>query len=186
MDNTKISKIHLYIIDDEYIKFLSQHDSKVCDSKIGKRKHTRKYIGAVLVINSIKYFAPLSSPKPKDYEPDGKTIRKDPIFLTRIITKDETGQDELKGRILIANMIPMNDIAAKRYDITAEKDLRYKQLIIKEMEFITKNRLEIYRKAQLIYRQKEAEKNLRNVPKYLPQTINFKTLENVYKKYKLK
>lgn len=79
-----MQKIHIYNIDDDYIKYLSQFDNKVCDSKIGKRKHMRKYIGVVLAIGDIKYFAPLSSPKQKDFNSDG-TIRKDPIFLMRIV-----------------------------------------------------------------------------------------------------
>jgi len=175
-------KIHFYTVDDEYIKFLLQYDSKVFDSKMGKRKHTRKYIGAVLIINNISYFAPLSSPKPKDFESDGK-IRKDPIFLMRIITKDVHGNPELKGKVMISNMIPINECAAKKYDIAGEKDLGYKRMLIKQIDFITKNRAEIYRKAQWIYKQKISEKTLKVVPKYLPHTVDFKILEEVYKKY---
>ena len=180
-----MKKIYLFTIDDDYIKFLSSYDKKVCESKERRRNHTRKYIGAVLEVNGIRYFAPLSSPKPKDFGSDG-SIRKDPVFLTRIITKNEQGHPELKGKVLIANMIPIVDCVATKYNIANEKDLRYKQLVIKEIDFITKNRFEIYKKAMLIYKQKCSEKTLKNPPKYLPHTIDFKLLESVCKKYKKK
>ncbi len=81
-------------------------------------------------------------------------------------------------------MIPINEIAITKYDIANEKDEKYKNLIIKEIDFITKHRLEIYHKANLIYSQKIAEKRLRVVPKYLPHTIDFKLLESKCQKYK--
>ena len=113
-------KIYLYNIKDDYIAYLKSFDERVSDAKIGKRKHLRKYIGAVIQINGCKYFAPLSSPKPKDYLEDG-TIKKDPIFLTRIIIKNENDMEELKGRILISNMIPVNEAALTKYNPNFEK-----------------------------------------------------------------
>ena len=167
-------KLKLYNIEDNYIKYLSTIDSNVCDNKMGKRKHYRKYIGTVLNINGIKYFSPLSSPKKKDYEPDG-SIRKDPIFLVRIKTINEYGQYELKGRILIGNMIPILDSVVTVYDIKAEKDENYKTLIIKEMDFITKNRNNIINKANVIYNQKIGVYFTKS--EYIKHTVDFKLLE---------
>lgn len=177
-----MQKIYIYNVTDDYIKYLTQFDNKVFDNKIGKRKHMRAYIGVVLEVNGTKYFAPLSSPKPKDYNADG-TIRRNPIFLTRIVTI-EKGQPSLKGKILFSNMIPIVDSAVVRYDIANEKDKKYQDLIIKEIDFITKHRVEIYHKANLIYSQKIAEKTLKTVPTYLLHTIDFKLLESKSKNYK--
>ena len=51
-----------FYIDDTYITMLLQHDASVQQNH-GKRP----YIGVVLNINGIEYFAPLASPKPKYY-----------------------------------------------------------------------------------------------------------------------
>lgn len=176
-------KIYLYHIEDKYIEYLKTFDIHVSDSKVGKRKHRRKYIGAVLEINNTKYFAPLSSPKPKDYETDG-LIRKDPIFLTRIIVKNEQNIDELKAKIMLSNMIPICESAIKKYDPSKEIDLNYKTLVIKELDFITKNRKKILEKAKVIYFQKTGLYKVGTHCNYLSHTINFKLLEQKSKLYK--
>lgn len=51
----------LYYIKNNYIEYLRQFDIKVAENK----KESRPYIGIVLQIESIKYYAPFSSPKPK-------------------------------------------------------------------------------------------------------------------------
>lgn len=179
-------KIYLYNISDDYIQYLKSFDCRVSDAKIGKRRHTRKYIGAVIQIKGCKYFAPLSSPKPKDFEPDG-SIKKDPIFLTRIVIKNENNVDELKGRILISNMIPVNNDALSKYNPNFEKDINYKTLVIKELEFITKNREKIVQKANIIYNQKVGVyKTSIYAQKYLQHVVDFKLLEEKSKLYKKK
>lgn len=50
----------LYTIDDEYINYLSQYDNLIALNK----SKTRPYVGIVLRVNNISYFAPLYSPKP--------------------------------------------------------------------------------------------------------------------------
>ena len=178
-------KIYLYNVVDDYIKYLRRFDNRVSDNKIGKRKQIRKYIGALLTINDCKYFAPLSSPKPKDYDEKGN-IRKDPIFLTRIIVQNEFGEDELKGKILLGNMIPVNEVALEKYNPATEKDNNYKTLIIKELDFITKNRKEILRKANIIYNQKTGIYKSNENTKYLDCVVDFKLLESKAKSYKPK
>ncbi len=166
-------KLYLYNVDDEYIQYLRIYDERVSDNKIGKRKHIRKYIGVIMYINNCKYFAPLSSPKLKDYNEDG-SIRKDPIFLTRIVVKNENGEWELKGRILIGNMIPINDLALQKINPALEKDENYKTLLIKELDFITKNRKDIIRKANIIYNQKIGKYKVSQFSKYLDCVVDFK------------
>lgn len=46
-------------IDEKYIEYLSRYENKVAQKK------NRIWIGVLLEINNIKYFAPLSSPKEK-------------------------------------------------------------------------------------------------------------------------
>ena len=53
--------LNIYNVRDDYIEFLKQYDFRVLDNKNGKRP----YVGIVLKIRDVSYFAPLSSPKAK-------------------------------------------------------------------------------------------------------------------------
>lgn len=46
-----------YHIKDDYIRYLRQYDSKVAENK----NESRPYLGIVLEINSIRYYAPFTS-----------------------------------------------------------------------------------------------------------------------------
>ena len=62
-DNKKIKlgRLNFYIIDDNYINYLSQFDKHIAYNK----KQKRPYIGVVIVVEKHYYFAPLFSPKEK-------------------------------------------------------------------------------------------------------------------------
>ena len=51
----------IYNIKNDYIQFLRTFDTKIEENKNEKRP----YVGVVLQIGSIEYYAPLTSPKPK-------------------------------------------------------------------------------------------------------------------------
>lgn len=59
----KIGKLNFYIIDDNYIEYLSQFDKHIAYNKNEKRP----YIGVLLIVENHYYFAPLFSPKQKQY-----------------------------------------------------------------------------------------------------------------------
>ena len=105
------------------------------------RVHTRKYLGAVIEIDSHKYYIPLSSPKDKlDYiMMDGKkTIRKDSLIVMRIVSG--SGENaELKGTLQIGTMIPVPDEAIELYDVDSETDKAYKDLVTEEIIYIRKH-----------------------------------------------
>ena len=50
--------MEIYNIKDSYIQFLRQYDTNVAENK----KETRPYVGVVLKIGDIKYYAPFTSP----------------------------------------------------------------------------------------------------------------------------
>ena len=52
----------LYTIENEYLDYLSNYDDKVPTEH---DEHKRPYVGVVIQQGDVKYFAPLSSPKPK-------------------------------------------------------------------------------------------------------------------------
>ena len=57
--------MQLYSVSDEYISYLRKNFPRVYSNKEDTRVHTRKYLGAVIEIDSHKYYIPLSSPKDK-------------------------------------------------------------------------------------------------------------------------
>ena len=57
----RIGKLNFYIIDDNYIEYLSRFDKHIAYNKNQKRP----YVGVILVVENHYYFAPLFSPKQK-------------------------------------------------------------------------------------------------------------------------
>ena len=57
----KLGKLNFYIIDDNYIQYLSEFDKHIAYNKNEKRP----YIGVVIIVEEHYYFAPLSSPNQK-------------------------------------------------------------------------------------------------------------------------
>ena len=53
--------LKIYIINDKYILYLSNFDSRIYHNKNGKRP----YLGIVIDLKDIKYFVPMVSPKKK-------------------------------------------------------------------------------------------------------------------------
>ena len=94
-----------YHIKDDFISFLRQYDSKVSENI----NQTRPYVGVVLEINSIKYYAPFSSPKPKHKKmKNGKDFRKI--------------NNGIYGAINFNNMIPVLDEVLIEIDIACRDD----------------------------------------------------------------
>ncbi len=57
----KLKNLNFYIINDNYVKYLSQFDKHIAYNKNEKRP----YIGVVVIVKEHYYFAPLFSPKQK-------------------------------------------------------------------------------------------------------------------------
>ena len=108
-----------YHVMDSYIAFLRRYDSKVADNK----KETRPYVGVVLIIDSAKYYAPFSSPRPKHrFMRNGKDFRK-------------IGNGRY-GAINLNNMIPVPDPALIPIDIPREPDPQYRRLLQNQYRYV--------------------------------------------------
>lgn len=130
-----------YHIKDDFISFLRQYDSKVSENK----NQTRPYVGVVLEINSIKYYAPFSSPKPKHKKmKNGKDFRKI--------------NNGIYGAINFNNMIPVLDevlikmVEKDRYvdrqflEVRQPKDvIFYSPLYDKSKSFLCKRKSSIFK-----------------------------------------
>ena len=157
----------LYYVKDRYIDYLKQFDSKVANNK----SQTRPYIGVVLKIGEINYFAPLSSPKPKHLK------MKQSIDLFKI----KNGE---YGVINLNNMIPVPLDKVIELNIEKELDIKYKELLKRQIIYIRENKISIYNKASklrniLIDNNVEAEH--RRILK--ARSCNLKLLEEKYFEY---
>ena len=154
-----MNDLKIYSVSDRYIDYLfsdPQLTKFIFDSKKNNRTHTRKYLGTVLEINGLSYFVPFSSPKPSDYiqNSDGsKTIRKSTMTIIRMTATNSRGEIELKGTLKLNNMIPVPVQELVYYDISAETDVAYKDLLQKEYAFIKANKTEIKKKSAVVYSQ---------------------------------
>lgn len=177
-----MKKIGFYEIDVDYLNYLRKYDNRILKSDDDGTNKTRKYIGVLLHIDGKNYLAPLASPKKSDYLPDG-TIRKSVIPIIRIVSKNDKGELELKGKIKLSSMIPVLDMSlVKEYDIVSEKDKNYRHVIEKEMDFISNNKKLIFNHARVLYSQK-----IKNVDiKYVENVVDFKLLEKMALEYKKK
>ena len=104
--------MRIYNITDDYINYLHQFDEKVCFNKHEKRP----YIGIVLQIGDLKYYAPFTSPKQKHAN------MKNTIDFRKI------GNGNY-GAILLNNMIPVIDEALIEVDINSIQDYKYRRLL---------------------------------------------------------
>ena len=174
--------MQLYSVSDEYISYLRKKFPRVYSNKENMRIHTRKYLGAVIEIETHKYYIPLSSPKDKhDYIMiDGKkTIRKDTLIVMRIVSG--TGDNkELKGTLQIGTMIPVPESAIELYDVKNESDQAYKDLVNEEIIYIRKHEKIIIRNAKVLYsKRKSGEEN-----RVVQNCLDFMALEKECDKWK--
>ncbi len=155
--------LKLYEINPLYIKYLAQYQKHIFWSD--GNKATRKYIGIVLQIDEMSYFAPLSSFKPKH-----KKLKEsvDLIKIRNIVV------------ININNMVPVPNGEYHLVDIRGIKDQQYRYLLQAENREINRLRDRIIKNARIVYNHK-----IRNgISTALARRTNdFKQLEKKCKEY---
>lgn len=122
--------MNFYYVKDSYIDYLRTFDEKVPENK----NESRPYIGIVLEIGDIKYYAPFTSPKPKHKKMrNGKDFRK--IAGGKL------------GAINFNNMIPVVDSALIPIKMKEIQDTKYRLLLQNQYEAILTDTEEIKRTA---------------------------------------
>ena len=161
MDNIKF-----YEISNKYIDYLSPHAPHLFLNKKPRQRNERKYIGIILHINNVDYFAPLSSFKPKH-----KTMDEMLDFI------------KIKNYAVINlnNMFPVPQSECTYVDIAQEKDLRYRSLLLSEYRYIKSIQEKIRKNALVIYKHKLEKGNSTGVAK---RCNDFTLLEELCKDYK--
>ena len=167
----KLGKLNFYIIDDNYIKYLSQFDKHIAYNKNEKRP----YIGVVIIVEEHYYFAPLFSPKPKH-----KTYKDNLTFFK--IRNTKTKND--LGIIRFSDMIPVPQGSVYILDIKS-KSYGYRRLLSEQYSYINKpeNKAKIMEKAEKIYNIVTKNSKSKMVQFYKDLSCDFKKLEEQCLRY---
>jgi protein AbiQ len=156
-----MKNLKMYYIQDDYIDLLRKYDSKVPYNK----NHSRPYVGVVIKINDINFFAPMSSPKPKHQ------TMKNGIDVFKI-------NNGALGVINLNNMIPVPDSALIPVNYS-NLSPRYKTLLEDQRQFINNNKISLYKKVDKLY----SLYNKNSIPDIAKRCCNFKLLEKLCREY---
>ena len=155
--------IRIYEIRSEYIKYLGNYQKHIFHQSNGKER--RKYIGIVLEINGIQYFAPLSSYKEKH-----KKMRETVDFI----------KIKEYAVINLNNMIPVPADQIIELDINKEQNESYRYLLQAESREVNRQRNRIRKNAEIVYEHKLYNGNSTALAK---RTNDFVLLEKLCTKY---
>ncbi len=175
MKNTKkikLGKLNFYIVDDNYIEYLSQFDKHIAYNKNEKRP----YIGVVIVVEEHYYFAPLFSPKQKH-----KMYKDNLTFFKIINTKTKNNL----GIIRFSDMIPVPMESVHLLELK-NKSYGYKRLLSEQYSYINKpeNKEKILKKAEKIYSIVTRNGKSKMTQFYKELSCDFKLLEEKSVEYK--
>ena len=128
-----MEKLNFYDINKDYINYLKKSDSKIPD--INYSSNDKFVCGVILKINSLDYYAPISSFNKKQY--------------TNILIYDK--------QIAVASIrfsfmfpVPKSELSVK--NIKEEPNLKYKRLLNKELKYCNSIREDIAKMALKIYK----------------------------------
>lgn len=157
-----MESLRIYKVTDHYIRYLHGRDSKVQFNKDAKRP----YVGVVFKFANFQYFVPMESPK-SDHEK---------LKAGKHILKLKGGEYGLLG---FNNMIPVHKDALIEFDINAEEDRKYRDLLKHQAEMCNRMKADIINRAQATYFDVTTGKN-----KFLISiSCDFKNLERACRFY---
>lgn len=155
--------LKIYRVSDHYIRYMNSRDQKVQYNK-GAR---RPYVGVVFNFGGFNYFVPMESPKPNHQN----------IKPGKHILKLDGGRYGILG---FNNMIPVHKDALVEFDINAEPDEKYRELLKRQALLCNRMKADILNHAQMTYFDVTSGKN-----KFLIGiSCDFKKLESACKAYK--
>lgn len=162
--NLKIVKINK-----EYCNYLRKFDNKV--SYNYAEKENRPFVGILFRVNSLEYFAPLSSPKEKHLK------MKNMVDFFKI-------DDGKLGVINFNNMIPVSknnyDIIDLKQNVKKSSEKKYKILLENQLSFLNANIYAVYDKSNNLYKlyiNNQLPKNIKD------RCCNFPLLEEKCEEY---
>ncbi len=160
-----MENIKFYQVNNDYIDYLLSYAPHLFQNKKPGQKNERKYIGIILQINRVDYFAPLSSFKQKH------------INMNEML-------DFIKVKnyavINLNNMFPVPEEEYSYVDISKEQDINYKTLLQAEYRFIKTIQEKIRKNAAVIYKHKIEKGDSTSLAR---RCNDFLVLEEMCKKY---
>ena len=131
-------RLKLVVIDKDYCDYLRKYDNKVPYNFA--KKQNRPFVGVLFNIGKIKYFAPLSSPKPKHLK-----MHNNIDFL-----KIDKGN---LGAINFNNMIPVlnNNITLLNLESKYLSEEEYKLLLKKQIRWLNRHNYQVFNKSKHLY-----------------------------------
>lgn len=156
-----MNRLKFYNIENNYINYLYQFDTKVPYNKNQKRP----YIGIVIEVNNIQYFAPLFSPKKVHMK-----YSDNPTYM-------KIGKDY--GIIRFNNMIPVVKDVLNPINFNDIKDDKYKNLLIAQNNYIQQNTERIRKVAEKLYKMVTIDQK----EFFVGLSCDFKLLEEKSKLY---
>lgn len=159
----------LVTINSKYCDFLRKFDYRVTYNT--KEKETRPFVGILFEIGEYKYFAPLSSPKPKHLK------MKNNIDFYKI----DSGK---LGAVNFNNMIPVPDTEYNVINVNKKNytyfDEVYQNLLRNQLRWLNRNGKGLRKKAKMLY-NKRINNKLTNSLKN--RCCNYKLLEEKINEY---
>ena len=162
MDNIK-----LYEIDEKYISYLMPFAPHLFRNKKPEQQNSRKYIGILLVVNGLEYFAPLSSFKEKH-----KQMQEALDFL----------KIKEYAVINLNNMFPVPKGTYTYVDISKEHNPKYKALLLSEYRYIKSIQDKIRKNAVTLYNHKIKNGNATALAKRCNEFTKLEEVCYLYKK----
>ncbi|GHS90197.1 hypothetical protein AGMMS49957_15510 [Synergistales bacterium] len=162
--------LSFYRADAEYCDFLRMADPRVPYTM--ENKETRPFVGVLLSIGDMRYYAPLTSPKPKH------AAMKNQLDFLKI-------NGGAWGAINFNNMIPIHISCLTPVELRillrdAKSEIDYKNLLANQLSWCNANKLRILAQASKLYRLITVGKAR---PELLSRCCDFKTDELQYLAY---
>lgn len=164
-------KLQFYCVDAEYCDFLRKVDT--CVPFTFEEKSTRPFIGVLIHVNHMDYFAPLTSPKPKHLS------MKNQIDFMKLA-------DGKLGAVNFNNMIPvhkqfLHKIDLKIKETDTNRDKAYKNLLQDQLSWCIANEKQLSLLANKLYLVITSGRSWESLRK---RCCNFKLIEQQAEKYK--
>ena len=138
-----MENIRFYEVNGDYVNYLAPYAPYLFHNRQSGQVNERKYIGIVMQVNGMDYFAPLSSFKQKH-------------------TRMKEGLDFIKVQsyavINLNNMFPVPSSEYTYVDFAAVQDPKYRSLLLAEYRFIKSIQEKIRKNAAALYKHKLANK----------------------------
>ncbi len=162
-------EICFYHISNDYISFLKKYEREqvgyTCVPNIQYKTSDKFVFGAVMNINGINYFVPVSS-----YAKDQADV---------ILMRDKKNKSDILGSLRFAYMLPVPRPCLIKLDINSITNAYSKTHISKELAFCRRERDKIFKQAEKTYFRVTHKVN----EQLVKNSCDFKILEQAYIEY---